>query len=877
MPQGKQHAEKLSRQYTVSTIIFCAVFSSIFGAALVATLNLLYGPQPWFYWITAPAATALGGGIVGTMAVKLNIPRFFQPMGTLVDALSDIAQGDLTVNWEEHKSAGPMEVVRMSFERMSTSILRLVSIVVGMADILNDSIQELEKQTTTTSNIARQVASAISEVAHGSKDQTISVEAIVKESAGILQTAEGVAGSIQKTLIGLREASTAIKEGLISIEEQKDNMLANHTVIKSIDTTIVELASKSHEIGSIMEVISDIAGQTNLLALNASIEAARTGEHGRGFQVVSQQVRKLAEESSQAAVETGQLIMSIQQSIGLVASEMGTAEKALSDQEAAIESNGEVLGAVINDVALVIEQLEQLERDVAQIIEFVGRMRESIGTISSIAERNAQGSTDIAKTADLQASAIESIRNISVQMGKLAQELQEQTNSFKLPKPGGPKKDIAPALDPTQITAMVTKMYRVRTLKFATPAAAILPFPFVYPAILGWQSHWFVNAILVIIFMALDGFITGWISTHLNIQRFIIPNGILMKHSNLVVEGDLTSEIGASDKMGRLEMMKDVFNQMVNRLAIISGSVKVSCEKLDKEASKVKEMGDEVEENARLVARNIHDIAQRATDQATEMTEASNNVHQVFALLEGVTGVTSELATRSAEMEAMINRGSATATLQRSKVQDNIGAITRMADAISELDHKSAVIGQIVEVITSIAGDTNLLALNAAIEAARAGEEGRGFAVVAGEVKKLAEDTLEAAEKIYSLIGDIQSSTREIVSHMTTVRSGLENQTSAVFHSEQVLEQFDKYLAPINKQTRQIVSDAQNMIQSTNRIARDIEGIAAASEEMAASSQEILASTEEQEHSVESMNTRMENLAVLAQKLQKRVGQLKVS
>ncbi|MGE5415796.1 MAG: methyl-accepting chemotaxis protein, partial [Acidobacteriota bacterium] len=654
-------------------------------------------------------------------------------------------------------------------------------------------------------------------------------------------------------------------------------MLANHTVIKNIDSTIVELASKSHEIGSIMEVISDIAGQTNLLALNASIEAARTGEHGRGFQVVSQQVRKLAEESSQAAVETGQLIMSIQQSIGLVASEMGTAEKALSGQEAAIESNGEVLGAVIDDVALVIEQLEKLELDVTQIIEFVRRMRDSISTISSIAEKNAQGSTDIAKTAELQASAIESIRNISTQMGILAQELQEQTSSFKLPKPAGPKKDIAPALDPEQITAMVKKMYRVRTLKFATPVAAVLPFVFVFASIRGWESHWFVKSLLTIAFMALDGFVTGWISTHLNIERFIIPAGVLMKHSNLVVDGDLTSVIGTAEKMGRLEMMKEVFNQMVNRLARISSNVKSSCEKLDKEATTVKQMGDEVEENARLVAHTINEIAQRATDQATEMTEASNNVHQVFALLEGVTDVTSELAARSAEMEDMINRGSATATLQRSKVQDNIGAITRMADAISELDHKSAVIGQIVEVITSIAGDTNLLALNAAIEAARAGEEGRGFAVVAGEVKKLAEDTLEAAEKIYALIGDIQSSTQDIVSDMDKVRSGLENQTSAVFHSEQVLEQFDKYLAPINKQTRQIVSDAQNMIQATNRIARDIEGIAAASEEMAASSQQILASTEEQEHSVESMNKRMDNLAGLAQKLQKRVGQLKVS
>ncbi|MGE5418150.1 MAG: hypothetical protein ACM3UZ_15530, partial [Acidobacteriota bacterium] len=229
MPQGKQHAEKLSKQYTISTIAFCAVFSSIFGFGLVATIILIYGPQPTLFWFTAPAATAFGGGLVGALAVKLNIPRFFKPMGTLVDGLSEIAQGDLTVNWEEHRSAGPMEVVRMSFERMSISILRLVSIVVGMADILNDSIQELEKQTTTTSNIAHQVATAISEVARGSTDQTMSVEAIVKESMGILKTAEGVAGSIQQTLAGLREASSAIKNGLKSVKEQKESMLANHT------------------------------------------------------------------------------------------------------------------------------------------------------------------------------------------------------------------------------------------------------------------------------------------------------------------------------------------------------------------------------------------------------------------------------------------------------------------------------------------------------------------------------------------------------------------------------------------------------------------------------------------------------------------------
>jgi len=238
----------------------------------------------------------------------------------------------------------------------------------------------------------------------------------------------------------------------------------------------------------------------------------------------------------------------------------------------------------------------------------------------------------------------------------------------------------------------------------------------------------------------------------------------------------------------------------------------------------------------------------------------------------------------------------------------NIHAIaevaTEVSRAIETLDQRSQEIGKIVEVITGIAEQTNLLALNAAIEAARAGEAGRGFAVVAEEVRKLAENSAQAAQQIATLITQIRQDTRNAVESMERASRRVEE---GVTQGEQVTQSFMRILRAVEtsiaslgnlastfERSRAIQETLQSrsheveslsednarevreVAQAVSTITERINAVAAISEENAASSQEVSASTEEQSASLEELTSAVEALARLAEELRNLVDRFQI-
>lgn len=204
------------------------------------------------------------------------------------------------------------------------------------------------------------------------------------------------------------------------------------------------------------------------------------------------------------------------------------------------------------------------------------------------------------------------------------------------------------------------------------------------------------------------------------------------------------------------------------------------------------------------------------------------------------------------------------------------GQMNSSAKVVESLGERSNEIGQIVETISNIASQTNLLALNAAIEAARAGEAGRGFSVVAEEVRKLAEQSGEAATTIAQLIGAIQNDTNEAVVAIkkgnVQVQAGSEvvSQAGAAFaHIEQLImglyEQVEESLRNINevKESSNVISSAVSEIQKVSlEVANEAQTVSASTEEQAATMQEIVRASQE--------------LAEMAQDLQSEVRKFKV-
>ena len=194
--------------------------------------------------------------------------------------------------------------------------------------------------------------------------------------------------------------------------------------------------------------------------------------------------------------------------------------------------------------------------------------------------------------------------------------------------------------------------------------------------------------------------------------------------------------------------------------------------------------------------------------------------------------------------------------------------VRESADTVNKLGQSSQEIGQIVETISGIAGQTNLLALNAAIEAARAGEQGRGFAVVAEEVRKLAEESQNAAQQITALIKGIQDNTDAAVASM-------EKGSNAVREGSASVEKLRETFQAINAASNGVVERAQNMIEELHAVSEDTKNIneksvriAGKGDEVSQEMESVSAASEEQSASATEIADASQSLATLAQELQ---------
>jgi methyl-accepting chemotaxis protein len=288
-----------------------------------------------------------------------------------------------------------------------------------------------------------------------------------------------------------------------------------------------------------------------------------------------------------------------------------------------------------------------------------------------------------------------------------------------------------------------------------------------------------------------------------------------------VAAGDLTVRVEAKserDLLGRaFATMTDTLRGLVGDVGRATSSVAASSQQV---AETSQQAGRAVSE----IARAVSDVAQGAEEQArmlensrTATAETNAAAEQALAAARDGVGVAEHAAVTMAEVRASTE------------------AIT---EAMRGLEQRSETIGGIVETITSIAGQTNLLALNAAIEAARAGEQGKGFAVVADEVRKLAEESQQAAASIAGLIGEIQRETERTVQ---AVEEG--SRTSA--ESAATVEAARDAFAGIADSIEDIRGRIEQVVASSNEVASVAEQSSASAEEVSATTQQTSASTQE--------------------------------
>ena len=311
--------------------------------------------------------------------------------------------------------------------------------------------------------------------------------------------------------------------------------------------------------------------------------------------------------------------------------------------------------------------------------------------------------------------------------------------------------------------------------------------------------------------------------------------------------------------------MTSALRGLIGKVTSAAGSVSASSQQM---ASTSEEAGSAVTE----IASAVGDVARGAERQVRSVESARTLTEQVAA-------ATDEGARTARESAGVAEHARALAVEGGEAVED----VTRAMDAvraasaeatrsIRQLDSKSAEIGGIVATISGIAQQTNLLALNAAIEAARAGDQGRGFALVAEEVRKLAEESQEAAGIISVLVNEIQSETQAAVQVVEDGARRTEDGSEIVARARDTFDRLGESVEDVGQRTGQIAASIDQIAEVATRMLQDIAEVAAVAEESSASSEEVSASTEQTSASAQEIAASARELARTAESLDALVG-----
>jgi methyl-accepting chemotaxis protein len=335
--------------------------------------------------------------------VNKTLDAVIIPIKDGTTALETMAKGDLTVRiTAEYK--GDHQIIKNSINTLGQS--------------LSSALIEVNEAVLATANASNEISSSTEQMAAGAQEQSAQAgevaSAVEQMAKTILETTRNSSSASDAS----KNAGSIAKDGGYVVQQTINGINRIADVVKQSAATVQQLGKSSDQIGEIVQVIDDIADQTNLLALNAAIEAARAGEQGRGFAVVADEVRKLAERTTKATKEIALMIKQIQKDTSGAVESMNQGTLEVEKGKELAHKAGDSLNQIIKGAESVVDIVSQVAAASEEQSSAAEQIKKNIESISAVTQESAQGVQQIARSAE--------------DLNKLTGNLEELISKFRI-------------------------------------------------------------------------------------------------------------------------------------------------------------------------------------------------------------------------------------------------------------------------------------------------------------------------------------------------------------------------------------------------------------------------------------------------------------
>ncbi|MFC3747782.1 methyl-accepting chemotaxis protein [Paenibacillus sp. GCM10012306] len=370
--------------------------------------------------------------LIFTLVIAVVLIRsFLNPVHKLQVALRKISEGDLR---EQINSPYNDELGRLShhFDHMVGRVREMLQQTQTVASTLADYSHSFQQSSAITAHTNQDIVRTIQEISSGADQQAGQSE----QSAGLIQELErGIQEITEYTEVMLTTSETAnlnTRSGSAAVTALREVSGQSRQSVGKVYHTLDKLAEQSRDISRITQTITDISSQTNILSLNAAIEAARAGVHGKGFAVIADEVRQLADQTKASSGHIREIITELQQGMEDFQKDMLETRGNLEEQEEKVEETLASFEAIDQSIAEISRQIGHIHDKVDETRGMNTRLAESVHSVAAIAEETAAGVQEVNASSIQQDQSIAAIARQAVDIHEISQKLFQEINVFKI-------------------------------------------------------------------------------------------------------------------------------------------------------------------------------------------------------------------------------------------------------------------------------------------------------------------------------------------------------------------------------------------------------------------------------------------------------------